>query len=79
MVYDLKGEATMSPIVGMLYSAVKGNYERLQFITREMSQEEIDYNGPKNNYNSTAQLINHIFSVDIHWVYRIKASRFPIL
>ncbi|SHM44967.1 DinB family protein [Gracilibacillus kekensis] len=78
MIYDLKGEATMQPIVGMLYSAVKENYERLQLITKDMSQQEMDYQGPKDNYNSTAQLINHILCVDIHWVYRIKDEPLPV-
>ncbi|WP_316245035.1 hypothetical protein [Gracilibacillus massiliensis] len=66
MVYDLKGEPTMQPIVGMLYSAVKENYERLKLIAKDMPQQEMDYKGPKDNYNSTAQLIYHILCVDIH-------------
>lgn len=72
MFYDLQGEANMSPIVGILYSAVKENSQRLQFITDGMSQEEVDYKGPNNKFNSTAQLIRHIMYVDLNWVYRIK-------
>ncbi|MDQ0159606.1 DinB family protein [Alkalibacillus salilacus] len=77
MLYDLKGDANMSPTVGMLYSAVKENHQRLQLITDGMSQEELDYKGPNSNYNSTAQLINHIMYVDLNWIYRIKGQPFP--
>ncbi|MCG7410839.1 DinB family protein [Paenibacillus sp. ACRRX] len=77
MLYDLKGETYMSPIVGILYSAVKENSQRLHFITDSMSQDEVDYKGPDNNYNSTAQLISHILYVDLNWVYRIKGITLP--
>lgn len=36
MRYDLKGDINMTPMVGMLYSAVKENSERLQLITAGM-------------------------------------------
>ncbi|SFM45650.1 Protein of unknown function [Paenibacillus sp. 1_12] len=72
MLYDLQGEADLSPIVGILYSAVVENSQRLHVITKGMSQEEVDYKGPNNNFNSTAQLIQHIMYVDINWVYRMK-------
>lgn len=72
MLYDLQGETNMSPIVGMLFSAVKENNQRLKLITEGMSQEEVDYKGPNSNYNSTAQLIKHLLYVDLNWVYRIK-------
>ncbi|TXK77677.1 DinB family protein [Paenibacillus sp. N3.4] len=77
MFYDLHGEANMSPIVGILYSAVKENSQRLQLITDGMSQEEIDYKGLDNNFNSTAQLIKHILYVDVNWVYRMKGQPLP--
>ncbi|WP_138755850.1 DinB family protein [Paenibacillus sinopodophylli] len=77
MLYDLQKEAAMSPIVGMLYSAVKQNNQRLQFITNGMSQDEVDYRGPTHKYNSTAQLIKHIMYVDLNWVYRIMGQ--PLL
>jgi uncharacterized damage-inducible protein DinB len=77
MLNDLQGEANMSPIVGILYSAVKENSQRLQFITDGMSQEEVDYKGPNNNFNSTAQLIKHIMYVDLNWVYRMKGQPLP--
>lgn len=77
MLYDLQGEANMTPIVGMLYSAVKENSDRLRFITVGMSQEEVDYKGPDHNENSTAQLIRHIMYVDLNWVYRIKGQSLP--
>ncbi|MGG4145098.1 DinB family protein [Paenibacillus algorifonticola] len=79
MLYDLKGEANMSPIVGMLYSAVKENSERLKFITSGMSQEEVDSKGPNHHSNSKAQLIKHILYVDLNWVYRIKGQPLPQL
>ncbi|KQO13786.1 DinB family protein [Paenibacillus sp. Leaf72] len=79
MLHDLKGEANMSPIVGMLYSAVKENSERLKFITSGMSQEEVDSKGPSHHSNSTAQLIKHILYVDLNWVYRIKGQPLPQL
>lgn len=61
MLYDLKGEEGISTIVGVLYSAVKENSQRLQLITDGMTQEEVDYN--IKNFNSTAQLIKHIMSL----------------
>ncbi|GAB6988755.1 DinB family protein [Paenibacillus pini] len=77
MMYDLAGHVEMSPIVGILYSAVHENSERLEFITDGMSQEEVDYKGPTDNYNSTAQLFKHIMYVDLNWVYRIKGIPLP--
>lgn len=76
MLYDLKGGANMAPMVGILYSAVKENFQRLQSITNGMLQEEVDYKGPDNNFNSTAQLIRHLMYVDLNWVYRIKGLHF---
>jgi len=77
MVHDLQGEANMPPIVGMLFSTVKENSERLKAITAGMSQEEVDYRGPDNDSNSTAQLIQHILYVDLNWAYRIKGEPLP--
>lgn len=77
MLYDLPGHDSMSPIVGMLFSAVRENYQRLQCITDGMTQNEIDYKGPNNRYNSTAQLIQHLMRVDLNWVYRIKGEALP--
>ncbi|MCM3172681.1 DinB family protein [Paenibacillus sp. MER 99-2] len=77
MLHDLKGEDNMSPMVGMLYSAVKENSERLQYITEGMSQEEIDYKGYNSEFNSTAQLLRHLLYVDLNWVYRIKGEPLP--
>lgn len=77
MIYDLQGQANMSPIVGMLYSIVKENSQRLRSITDGMSQKEVDYKGPLNKTNSTAQLIKHITYVDLNWVYRIKEQPLP--
>jgi len=77
MFYDLQGDASMSPIVGILFSAVKENNQRLKLITEGMSQEEVDYKGPNSNYNSTAQLIKHLLYVDLNWIYRIKGEPLP--
>ncbi|WP_026701279.1 DinB family protein [Salibacterium aidingense] len=67
----------MTPTVGLLYSAVKENNQRLKSITEGMSLEEVEYKGPNNNFNSTAQLINHLSYVDLKWVYRIKGESLP--
>lgn len=67
----------MTPVVGMLYSAVKENYERLKTITTDMSQEELDYHGPNGELNSIGQLIKHLAYIDINWVYRIKDEPLP--
>ncbi|ENH97002.1 YkkA [Gracilibacillus halophilus YIM-C55.5] len=77
MFKDLKGEANMSPTVGILYSAVKENYNRLKCITEGMTQEEIDYQGPNDNLNSTAQLMRHIMYVDLNWTYRMEGYTMP--
>ncbi|CAH1211513.1 MULTISPECIES: DinB family protein [Paenibacillus] len=77
MLHDLQGEAGMTPVVGMLYSAVKENSDRLRSITEGMSQEEIDYRGLDGYYNSAAQLIKHIMVVDLNWVYRVKGEPLP--
>jgi uncharacterized damage-inducible protein DinB len=77
MILDLKGELKMEPIVGMLFSMVDGNYRRLKSIVADMSQEELDYKGPNQKYNSTAQLIRHLAYVDLRWVYRIKGEPVP--
>lgn len=72
MILDLKGDSEMDSAVGTLYSMVEGNYKRLKSIVHGMSQEELDYKGPKQNYNSTAQLLKHLAYVDLNWVFRIK-------
>ncbi|MCP1186083.1 DinB family protein [Paenibacillus sp. 1781tsa1] len=77
MIHDLQGEANMAPVVGMLLSAVTENSERLKSITEGMSQEEVDYKGRRNQFNSTAQLIRHITFVDMNWIYRIKGVVLP--
>ncbi|REK77660.1 DinB family protein [Paenibacillus paeoniae] len=77
MIRDLQGNANMSPIVGMLYAAVTENNERLKAITDGMSQDEVDYRGLNNGFNSTAQLIRHLLYVDLNWVYRIKGKPLP--
>ncbi len=68
----------MTPIVGMLYSAVVQNSQRLQLITKGMSQEEVDFKGPNHTHNSTAQLLRHIAYVDLNWVYRMKGQPLPV-
>ena len=50
----------MEPIVGILYSTVYGNYQRLKSIVTGMSQVELDFKGQNNKYNSTAQLLRHL-------------------
>ncbi|XDT00566.1 DinB family protein [Bacillus velezensis] len=67
----------MDHLVGMLYSAVNENYSRLISIVSDMSQQEIDYKGPNQTYNSTAQLIRHLAYVDLNWIFRIKGEPIP--
>lgn len=67
----------MDHLVGMLYSAVNENYSRLISIVSDMSQQEIDYKGPNQTYNSTAQLIRHLANVDLNWIFRIKGEPIP--
>ncbi|MBM7362397.1 DinB family protein [Priestia taiwanensis] len=69
----------MEPIVGMFYSTVEGNCRRLLSMIADMSQEELDYKGPNQTYNSTAQLIRHLTYVDLNWVFRIKNESIPAL
>jgi hypothetical protein len=69
----------MTPIVGILYTTVESNYTRLKSIVANMSQEELDYKGPNENDNSTAQLIRHLAYVDLNWVYRMKGESIPKL
>ncbi|QGQ48642.1 DinB family protein [Metabacillus sediminilitoris] len=68
----------MEPVVGMLYSMVKGNYNRLKSIVAGMTQDELDYKGPNQKYNSTAQLLRHLAYVDLNWVFRIKGEDMPL-
>ena len=78
MILDLRGEPEMDTVTGILYSMVDGNYKRLKSIVANMSQEEIDYKGPNQEYNSTAQLLRHLAYVDLTWVYRIKGGVMPL-
>jgi len=77
MILDLRGEPNMEPFVGMLYSMVEGNYERLKSIVAGMGQEELDFKGPNQKYNSIAQLLRHLSYVDLSWVFRIKGEVIP--
>ncbi|WP_413375902.1 DinB family protein [Alkalihalobacillus sp. 1P02AB] len=78
MILDLKGESEMDAVIGRLYSMVDGNYQRLKSIVAGMSQEELEYKGPNQNFNSTAQLLRHLAYVDLRWVFRIKGEVIPI-
>ncbi|MDM5197220.1 DinB family protein [Fictibacillus enclensis] len=74
MIHDLKGKPEMGPVAGMLYAMAEGNYQRLKSIVAGITQEELDYKGPNNEYNSTAQLLKHLAYVDLNWVFRIKGE-----
>lgn len=77
MLFDLNRAADMAPVVGLLFSTVKENNERLKSITSGMVQKEIDYRGPNGEHNSTGQLIKHLLFVDLNWVYRIMGEPLP--
>lgn len=77
MIFDLRGSESMTPQVGIFYSMVEGNYNRLKSIVQDMQQSELDYKGPDHKYNSTSQLIRHLSYVDLKWVYRIKGEDIP--
>ncbi|UOQ94799.1 DinB family protein [Halobacillus shinanisalinarum] len=77
MAFDLKGESNMESVVGILYSTVKENFQRLKSVTEEMEQEELDYHGTDGKFNSAGQLIRHLAYVDLNWVYRIKDEPLP--
>lgn len=51
MILDLRGETGGEPAVGMLFSMVAGNCQRLKSIVEGMSQEEVDFKGPNGDYN----------------------------
>ncbi|MCY7754183.1 DinB family protein [Bacillus haynesii] len=74
---DLSPVEEMAPTVGMLFSAVNENIERLKSIVSGISQEELEYKGEHGDKNCIAQLIYHLINVDIRWVYRLKESEFP--
>ncbi|MFY0758557.1 DinB family protein [Metabacillus dongyingensis] len=78
MILDLRGEPDMEPVAGILYSMVDGNNKRLKSIVAGMSQEELDYKGPNQKCNSTAQLLRHLTYVDLNWVFRIKGEVMPL-
>jgi uncharacterized damage-inducible protein DinB len=75
--YDLNPDTEMSPIIGLLHSMVTYNFIRLKRLVDGLTQEEIDYKGPKDEHNSIAQLLRHLVVVDLHWVYRLQSSEIP--
>ncbi|MGO4899743.1 DinB family protein [Bacillus sp. GM2] len=74
---DLSPVEEMAPTVGVLFSAVNENIERLKSIVSGISREELEYKGEHGDKNSIAQLIYHLINVDIRWVYRLKGREFP--
>jgi uncharacterized damage-inducible protein DinB len=75
--FDLKPVKDMDFTIGLLHATVKDTYERLKMMCQDMNQEEIEYKGPNNRFNSTAQLLRHLAVVDLYWVYRIKQKEVP--
>lgn len=56
---DLSPVEEMAPTVGVLFSAVNENIERLKSIVSGISREELEYKGEHGDKNSIAQLIYH--------------------
>lgn len=73
-VKDLHTEEKMAPAVGVLYSAVSENVERLKSIVSGISPELLEYKGEHGDQNSIAQLISH---VDTRWVFRLRQENLP--
>ncbi len=75
--FDLTPEDGMHKEVGVLYATVKDTYVRLKHLCKDMNQDELEYKGPNQMFNSTAQLLRHLAVVDLHWVYRLKGEDVP--
>ncbi|MCV9947731.1 hypothetical protein [Paenibacillus sp. BT-177] len=41
MIFDLRGSESMTPQVGIFYSMVEGNYNRLKSIVQDMQQSAL--------------------------------------
>ncbi|WP_420370970.1 DinB family protein [Gracilibacillus saliphilus] len=78
MFSDFEADQNMDCLVSILYAMVDENYQRLKTIVADMSQEEVDFKGPEQKYNSTAQLLRHLTFVDLNWVFRIKGESIPL-
>lgn len=46
MMLNVRGETGVKPAVGMLFSMVAGNDQRLKSVVEGISQEEMDFKGP---------------------------------
>jgi uncharacterized damage-inducible protein DinB len=72
--YDLNPTPGMTPTIGLLHATVTHNYLRLKRIVAGLTQEEIDFKGPQDEWNSIAQLLRHLTVIDLHWVFRLQSS-----
>jgi uncharacterized damage-inducible protein DinB len=75
--FDFLPNEQMDPVIALLHSMVVYNYQRLRGLVDGLTQEEIDYQGANKEFNSIAQLLRHLAVVDLHWVYRLRASNMP--
>lgn len=75
--YDLSPDSQMTPIIGLLHSTVTYNFARLKRLVKGLTQEDIDYKGQNNEFNSIAQLLRHLAVVDLHWVFRLQSKYIP--
>lgn len=75
--YDLTPDAELTPGIGMLFSMVTYNFNRLKRHLNGLTQNEIDFKGPANDMNSIAQLLRHLTVTDLHWVFRLQSMEMP--
>lgn len=73
-VYDFSPDIQMCPIIGLLHSAVRFNYDQLKRVVDGLAQDEIDYRGSSGQSNSIAQLLRHLTVVDLNWVFRLQSK-----
>ncbi|HWI63956.1 MAG TPA: hypothetical protein VNT75_19140, partial [Symbiobacteriaceae bacterium] len=55
----------LPPALAAAFAQLEAAYARMAHLTRDMSQDEVDYTGPEGAPNSTAMLIAHIARTDL--------------
>ncbi|HWI65776.1 MAG TPA: DinB family protein, partial [Symbiobacteriaceae bacterium] len=59
------------------FAQLEAAYARMAHLTRDMSQDEVDYTGPEGAPNSTAMLIAHIARTDLEYLHLIMGREVP--